>query len=63
MKIEKGDMLVCARDYGIIIEVEEARATIHWFDRFSGHNCRNTYWVDSLENAIDGENNQLIKGN
>jgi hypothetical protein len=63
MNIEKGDMLVCARDYGIVMKVEEGRATVHWFDRYSGDNCRNTYWAETLESSIDGENNQLIKGN
>ena len=69
MKLEAGDMIVCARDYGIVLKVEDPCTTISWFDKSNDHGQierlgANTqvYRIDSLINAIDGEHNKLVKG-
>ena len=64
MKLEVGDMIVCARDYGIVLEVEDARVTITWFEK--NNDCgeaasTQAYWIDSLISTIDGEHNKLVK--
>tara|TARA_Y100001963_G_scaffold74589_1_gene103625 strand:- start:164 stop:376 length:213 start_codon:yes stop_codon:yes gene_type:complete len=65
MKLEVGDMIVCARDYGIFLEVEDARVTITWFEKNSDRGeaaSTQAYWIDSLISTIDGEHNKLVKG-
>ena len=67
MKLEVGDMIVCARDYGIVTEVEEFRVTVVWYEKgdvdgFGKHNT-GIYRTENLIKAIDGEHNMLVKGN
>jgi Fe-S cluster assembly scaffold protein SufB len=61
MKIEVGDMIVGGRDYGIVTEIKEEKATIHWFDMNSDYNCTMKYWANALESTIDGKTNKLVK--
>ena len=64
MKLEVGDMIVCARDYGIFLEVEDARVTITWFEKNSDRGeaaSTQAYCIDSLIISIDGEHNKLVK--
>ena len=67
MKLEVGDMIVCARDYGIITKIESGRATLQWFAREAElpsrySNTTGDYWVNTLESTIDGKHNKLVKG-
>ena len=67
---EVGDMLICARDYGIIVKIEEARLTISWHEKGRRGRVQSpppsseSYCIDAIESTIHGpEGNQLIKGN
>ena len=63
MKFEVGDMIVCARDYGIILKVEDPRVTISWYEKGgTGEPSASKHLIDNLESAIDGEHNKLVKG-
>jgi hypothetical protein len=69
MKFEVGDMIVCRRDYGIVMKVEEFRVTVTWFEQNDDHpSPRSTvstqaYRTENLIKAIDGKTNMLVKGN
>jgi len=65
MKIEVGDMIMCQRDYGIVLESDEDRVTISWFTKGDAHGVTSPstskHLIDRLEDAIDGKYNKLIK--
>ena len=65
MKLEAGDMIVCARDYGIVLKVKDPYTTISWFEKSNDHGRSSTqeYQIDILVKAIDGKHNKLVKGN
>ena len=66
MKFEVGDMIVCARDYGIVLKVKDPYATISWFEKSNDHDqdtSTQEYLIDLLVSTIDGEHNKLVKGN
>jgi len=66
MKFEVGDMIVCSRDYGIVLKVEEFRVSVNWFDKFNDYGegaSTQVYRISNLIDAIDGEHNKLVKGN
>ena len=66
MKFEVGDMIVCARDYGIVLKVEEFCVSVNWFDKSNDHGegaSTQVYRISNLIKAIDGEHNKLVKGN
>jgi hypothetical protein len=68
MKFEVGDMIVCARDYGIVTEVEEFLVSVVWYEKGRdgvAHilNCTQKYRISNMIKAIDGEHNMLVKGN
>ena len=66
MKFEVGDMIVCSRDYGIVLKVEDPCVTINWFDKFNDYGegaSTQKYRISNLIDAIDGEHNKLVKGN
>ena len=65
MKLEAGDMIVCARDYGIVLKVKDPYATISWFEKGNDHGRFSTqeYLIDILVSTIDGDHNMLVKGN
>lgn len=59
-------MIVCARDYGIVTEVEEFSVLVVWFDKSNDHGegaSEAIYRTENLIKAIDGETNKLVKGN
>tara|TARA_R100001244_G_scaffold76069_1_gene60506 strand:+ start:534 stop:722 length:189 start_codon:yes stop_codon:yes gene_type:complete len=62
MNIEIGDMIIGPRDYGIIVNVKNEEATVHWFDKKSSDNSTLKYSVNQLKTAIDGVHSELIKG-
>ena len=63
MNFEVGDMIVCTRDYGIILKVEDPRVTISWYEKGgNGEPSASKHLIDNLENAIDGRHNKLVKG-
>jgi len=63
MNFEVGDMIVCARDYGIILKVEDPRVTISWYEKGGTRQSgASKHLIDNLENAIDGKHNKLVKG-
>ena len=66
MKLEVGDMIVCARDYGIVTEVEEFRVSVVWYEKGQdgmAHilNCTQKYRISNMIKAIDGKHNKLVK--
>ncbi len=67
MKFEAGDMIVCARDYGIVLKVKDPYTTISWFEKGNDHGSHHAstqeYQIDILVNTIDGKHNMLVKGN
>ena len=69
MKFEVGDMIVCRRDYGIVMKVEEFRVTVTWFEQNDDHPSPQStvstqaYRTENLIKAIDGKTNMLVKGN
>ena len=67
---EVGDMLICARDYGIIVKVEEPHLTISWHEKGPQEGSAGpppssqSYCIDAIESTIHGpEGNKLVKGN
>ena len=68
MKFEVGDMIVCARDYGIVLKVEEFCVSVVWYEKGQhgmAHilNCTEKHRISNMIKAIDGKNNKLVKGN
>ena len=68
MKFEVGDMIVCARDYGIVLKVEEFCVSVVWYEKGRdgmAHilNCTEKHRISNMIKAIDGKNNKLVKGN
>ena len=62
MNFEVGDMIVCAYDYGIVTGIETSRVAITWYEKGSnGKPSASKHLIDTLESAIDGEHNKLIK--
>ena len=63
MNFEVGDMIVCARDYGIVTGIETSRVTISWYEKGGTRQSgASKHLIDNLESAIDGKHNKLVKG-
>ncbi len=65
MKFEVGDMIVCVRDYGIVVKVEEFRMTINWYEKGNvssdGMPQTGIYRISNMIKAIDGKQTKLVK--
>ena len=65
MNFEAGDMIVCVRDYGIVVKVEEFRMTINWYEKVNissdGMPQTGIYRISNMIKAIDGKQTKLVK--